>query len=127
MIFDEFLTCLFGSELYDLPDEAPSFRLSGGPNSRIQSGFRKPISSFTLGSSDDHKDMLSSYSSFTLKELMSDALFEGANKEEFEKLAFLFSDSILILVESLFEDECKWLRQMGDVKIFIPEMARSCL
>lgn len=70
--------------------------------------------------------MLSSYRSFTLRELISNALDEGANREEFEMPSFLFGDSILVLEDSLHEDEYKWLCQIGDVRMFIPKMERSC-
>lgn len=46
--------------------------------------------------------------------------------EELEKPVFLSSDSIPISEESLFEDECKWFCQIGNIRMFIPEMARRC-
>lgn len=49
------------------------------------------------------------------------------NRENFEKPAFLFGDSILVQEEFLFEVECKWLRQVRDVRMFVLKMARSCL
>lgn len=52
-------------------------------------------------------DRLSSYSSSLLREMISDTPLKGANREELEKSAFLFEYSILVLEESIFEDECK--------------------
>lgn len=109
LILDELLTsfCLLDSELYNLSDEASSLRLPRGPDSRIQPEFHRSIPSFTLGSSDNQRDKLSSFSLFTLRELMGDAPFEDANRKELEKPAFLLGDLILDLEESLFENECK--------------------
>lgn len=42
---------------------------------------RRPIPSFTPDSSHDHRDRLFSCSPSTLKELISDASLEGADKE----------------------------------------------
>lgn len=61
-----------------------------------------------------------------LRELISNTPLEGANREELEKPAFLFGNSILISDESLFEEKCKGLCQIGDVRMFITETARSC-
>lgn len=82
------------------------FGFRGGPDSRIQSGFRGPIPIFTLGSIDDRRDRRSSCSSSTPWELISDVPLEGVDREELEKLVF-FGDSIPVLEEPLYEDECK--------------------
>lgn len=98
-----------------------------GPDGDIQFRFRGPISSCAPDSSDDHRDRLSKCSSLTFRELISNTLLEGSNREELEKATFLFDDSILVSKESLFEEECKWLRQVGNVRMFILEIGRSCL
>lgn len=90
------LLYLFSSKLYNLLDEAPSLQLPRGPNSRIQPGFYRPIPSFTPGSSNDWRDMLSSCSPYTLRELICHTPLKGANREELEKPAFLFGDLILV-------------------------------
>lgn len=59
-------------------------------------------------------------------EFLSDAPLEGMNREELKKFTFLFGDSILISEKSLFKDECKWLHQVGDMKMLVWEMWRSC-
>lgn len=58
--------------------------------------------------------------------MISDAPLEGIDREELEKSVFLFSDVILVSKELLYEDEYKWLRQIGNIRMFISEIARSC-
>lgn len=80
---------------------------------------------FTPGGSNNLRDWLSSCSSSTLRELISNTPLQGANREEFEKPTFLFGDSVIIIEECLYEEVCKWFHQIDNVRMFIPKITRS--
>lgn len=47
------------------------------------------------------------------------------NQKVLAKPAFFFGDKVLTLDEVLFEEESKWLHQVGDILMFLSNMERT--
>ena len=60
----------------------------------------------------------------TLREIISDGLFEMDSRTPLRKPAFLFGDSIDEDDRILHDEDYKWLRQIGDRRFFLPNMER---
>lgn len=64
----------------------------GGLDGTIPFHFRKPVPTFTPGSTKDRGERLSQGNHSTFRELTTDALQEGLSRCPLEKFAFLFGD-----------------------------------
>jgi len=76
----------------------------------------------TTGKSKERKERISKASIVTLREIISDGLFETDSRTLLRKPAFLYAidenDRIL------HDGDYKWLRQIGDRRFFLPNMER---
>lgn len=80
---------------------------------------------FTPNSSKGYVEKLSKGSQAILRELVTDAPLEGSNLCLLEKPKFLFGDEVTVPDEALYVFEYKWLRKVGGVQTFLPDIARS--
>ena len=60
----------------------------------------------------------------TLREIISDELFETDSRTPLRKPAFLFGDAIDEDDRMLHDRDYKWLSQIGDRRFFLPNMER---
>lgn len=82
----------------------------GGYNSTIKFRLRREFSVCVSSSSKERRHKISTLNSATLREIMTDAPFEGKNTKPFNKPCFLFGDSIETPDNCLYDGEYKWLR-----------------
>ena len=59
-----------------------------------------------------------------LREIISDGLFEMDSRTSLRKPAFLFGDAIDEDDRILHDRDYKWLRQIWDMRFFLPNMER---
>jgi len=60
----------------------------------------------------------------TFWEIISDGLFESDSRTPLRKPAFFFGDAIEEDDKILYDGDYKWLRQIGDMRFFLPNMER---
>ena len=78
----------------------------------------------TTGKSKERKERISKASMVTIREIISDGLFETDSRTPLWKLVFLFGDDIDEDDRILHDGDYKWLRQIGDRRFFLPNMER---
>jgi len=60
----------------------------------------------------------------TLREIISDGRFESNSRALLRKPEFFFGDSIEEDEAALYDGDYKWLRQIGNMRFFLPNMER---
>lgn len=65
------------------------------------------------------------YSLTIARDIITGTPFEAVNWEALENPAFLFGNEIKNSDEILFKEESKWLNQVGDLLMFLPDMEWS--
>ena len=85
--------------------------------------FRREAPAFTR-KQEEHIAKLTRCSSLTLWEIISYGKLDAPDRSPLRKPVFLFGDSILADDSTLHDGNYKWLRQIGDRFIFIPNMVR---
>lgn len=80
-----------------------------------------------LGLSQDRHDNIPSPNSRIVKEIMTNATFEGNDRKKMKKPHFLFGDKIELSEDFLFDGNYKWLRQVQGQYMFLPNMEHSYL
>ena len=78
----------------------------------------------TTGKSKERKERIFKASMVTLWEIISDGLFETDSRTPLRKPAFFFGDDIDEDDRILHDGDYKWLRQIGDMRFFLPNMER---
>ena len=78
----------------------------------------------TTGKSNERKERIPKASMVTLREIISDGLFESDSRTPLRKPTFFFGDTIGEDDRILYDGEYKWLRQIGDKRFFLPNMER---
>ena len=78
----------------------------------------------TADQSPDHRERLSNVDRRTFRALMTDAAFTTDARVPLEKPAFFFGDRIHDDGRRVSEGTYKWLRQIGDGRLFLPDMER---
>jgi len=78
----------------------------------------------TTGESKERKERISKASMVTLREIISDRLFETDSRTPLRKPAFFFGDAIDEDDRILHDRDYKWLRQIRDMRFFLPNMER---
>ena len=78
----------------------------------------------TTGKSKERKKRISKGSMVTLRETISDGLFETDSRTPLRKPIFFFGDDIDEDDRILHNGDYKWLRQIGDRRFFLPNMER---
>jgi len=82
------------------------------------------IAPVTTGKSKEQRERIIKASMVTLREIISDGLFEMDFRTSIWKPAFLFGDAIDEDDRILHDGDYKWLRQIGDRRFFLPNMER---
>lgn len=100
------------------------FRFAGGLDGVTQLRYDVSIPIFTPGNKE-WIVRLTRYSPTTSRELITDAPLESLNREGMEKLAFMFWDRVSTLDETLFDEESKWFRQVGDLHMYLSDIERN--
>ena len=80
--------------------------------------------SVTTGKSKEQKERISKARMVTLREIISDGLFEMDSRTPLRKPAFFFGDAIDEDDRILHDGDYKWLHQIGDRRFFLPNMER---
>ena len=78
----------------------------------------------TTGKLKERKERISKASMVTLREIISDGLFEADSHTPLLKPVFLFGDAIDEDDRILHDGDYKWLYQIGDMSFFLPNMER---
>ena len=78
----------------------------------------------TTGKSKERKERITKASMLTLREIISDGLFESDSRTPLRKPAFFFGDANEEDDRILYDGDYKWLRQIGDRRFFLPNMER---
>jgi len=78
----------------------------------------------TAGKSKERKDRITKASMLTLRDITSDGLFESDSCALLRKPSFFFGDAITEDDRILCNGDYKWLRQIGDMRFFLPNMER---
>ena len=78
----------------------------------------------TTGKLKERKERISKGSMMTLREIISDGLFETDSRTLLQKPVFLFIDAIDEDDRILHDRDYKWLRQIGNRRFFLPNMER---
>lgn len=97
----------------------------GGPNNKVQFRLRREFLTCASPHSQKRRDKIVAPNSTTLREIMTNAPFEGKNRKLIDKPDFLFGDSFQTSNESLYDEEYKWLRLIRGHHMFLPNMERS--
>ena len=80
----------------------------------------------TTGKSKERRERIIKASMVTLREIISDGLFETDSRTPLRKPAFLFGDAIDEDDRILHDGDYKWLRQIGDRRSSFP-IWRGCI
>jgi len=99
------------------------FRHVGGIDHNLLFSLWKIIPAFT-STNKEHQAHLTKGAASTLQELISDRRFEYNDYHLFRKSVFLFGNAIKKDKEILFDGNYKWLRQIGEYCIILPNMER---
>ena len=75
--------------------------------------------SVTTGKSNERKERISKASMVTLREIISNALFETDSHTPLRKPGFFFGDAIEEDDRILYDGNYKWLCQIGDKRFFL--------
>ena len=75
----------------------------------------------TTDKSKERKEKISKVSMMTLREIITDGVFETDSRTPLQKPVFLFGDDIDEDGGALHDGDYKWLRQIGDRKFFLPK------
>ena len=78
----------------------------------------------TTGKSKERKERISKASMVTLREIISDGLFETDSRTPLRKPVFFFGDDIDEEYRILYDGDYKWLHQIGDRRFFLPNIER---
>ena len=93
----------------------------GGASPNFLFSLRKTVYAFT-GTNEEGQAYLIEGTALIMQKLISDGRFESLNRRLLKKLVFLFGDAIDKNEEVLFERNYKWLCQIGDRRLFLPNM-----
>jgi len=91
----------------------------GGADRNLTFVFQK-TALVTTGKSKERKERISKASMVTLREIISDGLFETDSRTPLSKLVFLFGDAIDEDDRILHDGDYKWFRQIGNRRFFLP-------
>jgi len=78
----------------------------------------------TTGKSKERKERITKASMLTLREIISNGLFESDSYTPLRKPGFFFGDAIEEDDRILYDGDYKWLCQIGDRGFFLPNMER---
>ena len=95
----------------------------GGADPNLTFALRK-TAPVTTGKSKEHKDRITKASMLTLREIISDGLFELDSRALQRKLGIFFGDAVTEDDRILCDGDYKWLCQIGNRKFFLPNMER---
>jgi len=99
------------------------FGYVGGADPNLTFMLPRTAPVFTL-KSKERRDRLSNPSMLTFQEIMTNGLFEFNTHVVLKKPDFFFSDAITEEDRVLYDEDYKWLCQIGDRRFFLPNMER---
>jgi len=95
----------------------------GGADRNLTFALQKTVL-VTIVKSKKRKERITKASMVTLREIISDGLFESDSRILLRMPAFFFSDAIEEDDRILYDGDYKWLSQIGDRRFFLPNMER---
>lgn len=88
------------------------FGHEGGYDGTIQFRLREEFSLYHQGFSKECHEKILNPAPNTLREVMTDAIFEDKDRKKMKKPHFLFGDKMELPENCLFDGNYKWLRQI---------------
>lgn len=83
-----------------------------GYDDAVQFRLREKFPMCCQSTSKEHQEKILNPRPNTMREFMTDAVFEGKDMKKMRKPNFLFGDKMELLEDYLFDGNYKWLRQI---------------